>query len=54
MGICSQKDILYDELTCIEQLKFIGDMKGIPRAVLDKEVDYILKKVNLYDDHREK
>jgi ABC-2 type transport system ATP-binding protein len=32
-GICPQSIVLWGSLTCIEQLEFVGEMYGVPRAV---------------------
>ncbi len=33
VGICPQNIVLWDNLTCIEQLEFIGEMYGVPGRV---------------------
>lgn len=37
-GICNQRDVLYDELTVYEQLKFMGRIKGLEGTDLDNEI----------------
>jgi len=32
VGMCPQETILWEKLTCIEQLEFIGEMYDVPRA----------------------
>jgi len=32
VGVCPQNTILWDKLTCLEQLEFIGEMYGLPRG----------------------
>jgi ABC-2 type transport system ATP-binding protein len=33
VGVCPQETILWDKLTCLEQLEFIGEAYGVPRKV---------------------
>ncbi len=33
VGMCPQETILWDKLTCLEQLEFIGEMYAVPRKV---------------------
>jgi ABC-type multidrug transport system ATPase subunit len=39
LGICSQRDVLYDELTVEEQLRFMGQVKGLQGNELDTEIE---------------
>lgn len=47
MGLCTQKDILYDELTVTEHLEYIARIKGYRGTQLSKEITNIIKIVNL-------
>jgi ABC-2 type transport system ATP-binding protein len=33
VGVCPQEIIIWDKLTCLEQLEFIGEAYGVPRKV---------------------
>lgn len=46
----AQTDALYDTLTGRENLKFYGLMKGIAKADMTREVDYVAKVVDLTAD----
>jgi len=43
-GICVQKDVLYDDLTVEEHLRYYGEMKGYNGAALEEELQYIMTK----------
>ncbi len=47
MGVCPQHDILFDELTANEHLRFWARFKGIPRNELDIHVTQTLKDISL-------
>ncbi|CAD8134445.1 unnamed protein product [Paramecium octaurelia] len=42
IGICNQRDVLYDELTVKEQLQFMGRVKGLEGNDLEQEIQQIL------------
>jgi len=48
MGICSQDNLLWDDLRGDEHLRFFGRMRRLSGAALKKQVDYWLKRVNLH------
>ncbi|MFC6202948.1 ABC transporter ATP-binding protein [Lactiplantibacillus nangangensis] len=50
IGYMAQTDALYDALTGRENLKFFGLMKGITKKVLNEQVDYVAKVVDLTSD----
>jgi len=50
IGYMAQTDALYDTLTGRENLKFYGLMKGIAKADMTREVDYVAKVVDLTAD----
>src|SRR5512145_3260498 len=33
VGICPQEAILWEKLTCLEQLEYVGEMYGVPRKI---------------------
>ncbi|KAL4460035.1 hypothetical protein ABPG74_003561 [Tetrahymena malaccensis] len=47
MGLCTQKDVLYDDMTVTEHLEFIASIKGMQGNQLKKEVEYIISQVGL-------
>ena len=49
IGICPQELVLWDTLTCRENLTFIGNMYGIPKAELHQRVDKLLALLSLSD-----
>ena len=49
IGMCPQDIILWDYLTCYENLYIMGQMYDIPKTTLKKRIDEILKKLILYD-----
>ncbi|KRX06128.1 P-loop containing nucleoside triphosphate hydrolase [Pseudocohnilembus persalinus] len=53
MGICPQKDILYDDLNCIESLEFIGGIRGLEGQQLQQQVNYLIDKTGL-QQHKHK
>eukprot|EP01118_Nematostelium_gracile_P008164 TRINITY_DN2698_c0_g1_i3.p1 TRINITY_DN2698_c0_g1~~TRINITY_DN2698_c0_g1_i3.p1 ORF type:complete len:600 (+),score=136.61 TRINITY_DN2698_c0_g1_i3:37-1800(+) len=48
MGICPQHDVLWDNLTAKEHLKFYGTIKNLKGSKLKEEIARVLKGVNLY------
>lgn len=49
VGICPQDLVLWEELTSYENLRFMGNMYGVPRGKLDKRVERILEDLGLAD-----
>lgn len=49
MGVCPQHDLLWDQLSGREHLRFYGRLKGLAGAELEAAVDTALKGVNLYN-----
>ena len=37
-GLCQQHDVLYDQLTVEEHLRLYGEIKGLTKDVLEREV----------------
>jgi ABC-2 type transport system ATP-binding protein len=42
VGVCPQRAIFWEKLTCIEQLEFIGEMYDVPRVVARQRGDELL------------
>ena len=49
IGVCPQDIILWDYLTCYENLYTMGQMYDIPKKELNKRIEDILKKLMLFD-----
>ncbi len=45
IGMCSQKDILYEEMTVQEHLEFIANIKGLKKQLIQQEIEEVLIKV---------
>lgn len=54
LGYCCQKDILYDELTVEEHLRFLAEIKGISSDTLQSEIDFVIEKVGLQTERKKK
>lgn len=49
IGVCPQELVLWESLTCEENLNFMGNMYGIPKSILTEKVDTLLKALALSD-----
>lgn len=49
IGYCPQHNILWDNLTCAEHLRYFARLKGVPSKDEEQEVDEMLQKVDLLD-----
>ncbi len=49
IGVCPQELVLWDNLTCQESLKLIGDMYEVPGDVLKQRVNQLLEDLFLTD-----
>ena len=47
VGVCPQKVILWNRLTCIEQLEFMGEMYDVPKNEARKRGDALLETMKL-------
>ena len=47
VGVCPQETILWENLTCLEQLEFIGEMYGVPRKLARQRGDNLLELLGL-------
>lgn len=52
MGLCPQYDVLFDEMTVEEHLKFFCGLKGYPEHLIDSEIDRLLHELSLDDKKR--
>jgi ABC-2 type transport system ATP-binding protein len=52
VGVCPQNTILWDKLTCLEQLEFIGEMYNLPRKLARGRGSQLLETLGLADQHR--
>ncbi|EAR96798.2 transporter family ABC domain protein (macronuclear) [Tetrahymena thermophila SB210] len=50
IGLCQQKDVLYDNFTIEEHLQFIGRIKGKDGVELENEIKYLIKKCQLSNE----
>ncbi|CAD8159181.1 unnamed protein product [Paramecium octaurelia] len=50
IGICLQKDIIYQELNVYEHLKFYGQLRGILDLELQQQINYILEVCQLKNE----
>ena len=44
MGLCTQKDILYEEMTVYEHLDYIAQIKGMSGELKEREIKFIIQK----------
>ena len=49
IGICPQELVLWENLTCYESLKLMGDMYEIPKDELNQRIETLLKDLFLTD-----
>jgi ATP-binding cassette subfamily A (ABC1) protein 1 len=49
LGVCPQHNILFDNMTVVEQLQFYGCLKGVSKTQLDAEVELFLEDIGLTD-----
>ncbi|KAL4503253.1 hypothetical protein ABPG72_000859 [Tetrahymena utriculariae] len=50
IGLCQQKDVLYDSFTVEEHLQFIGRIKGREGVELENEIRYLIQKCQLSNE----
>lgn len=53
IGVCPQELVLWESLTCEENLTFMGNMYGIPRSILKEKVNTLLEALALSDKANE-
>ncbi len=49
LGVCPQDLVLWEQLSCRENLTFIGEMYDVPGDVLEERVENLLTELNLWD-----
>lgn len=49
IGICPQELVLWENLTCYENLKLMGDMYNVPKDILASRIENLLKDLYLTD-----
>ena len=49
LGMCPQSIVLWERLTCIEQLEFVGAMYGVPAAEARRRGERLLAELDLTD-----
>ena len=49
IGICPQDIVLWDQLTCYENLYLMGKMYEVPKKIVKERIDKILKQLQLED-----
>ncbi len=47
VGMCPQEVVLWQRLTCIEQLQFVGEMYGVPRSIARQRGERLLDDLDL-------
>ncbi|MCC6523872.1 MAG: ABC transporter ATP-binding protein, partial [Polyangiaceae bacterium] len=52
VGVCPQRVVVWPELGCLEQLVFVGEMYGVPRAVARERGDALLSLMGLAEKRR--
>jgi ABC-2 type transport system ATP-binding protein len=50
IGICPQENVHWKRLTPAEQLRFLGEMYGIPRKVLKKRIPDLMERLGITED----
>ncbi len=49
VGICPQQTILWEKLTCLEQIEFIGEMYNLPRREARRRGEELLEALGLHE-----
>jgi ABC-2 type transport system ATP-binding protein len=49
VGMCPQDIVIWERLSCIENLQVIGDMYDMPRRVLKERINQLLHDLQLWD-----
>uniref|UniRef100_A0A8C0BET1 ATP binding cassette subfamily A member 3 n=1 Tax=Buteo japonicus TaxID=224669 RepID=A0A8C0BET1_9AVES len=52
LGLCPQHDVLFDNMTVEEHLRFYAGLKGYPPSKCPEEINHILRILNLEDKRR--
>jgi len=54
VGLCPQEVVVWDRLTCIEQLVFVGAMYGVKATLARQRGDVLLERLNLSEKRRQR
>jgi ABC-2 type transport system ATP-binding protein len=49
VGVCPQNVVLWGQLTCLEQLQFIGEMYGLRGRAVRRRGEQLLQEMNLHE-----
>jgi ABC-2 type transport system ATP-binding protein len=49
IGVCPQNTVVWEKLTCLEQLQFVGEMYGIQGQIARKRGEILLAKLDLVE-----
>jgi ABC-2 type transport system ATP-binding protein len=49
MGLCPQELVIWESLTCFEQLQFVGELYDVPRGEAQERASYLLSTMGLRD-----
>ena len=49
LGVCPQEVVLWERLTCLEQLQFMGNMYDLKPALIDKRSHQLLEELGLVE-----
>lgn len=49
IGLCSQHNVLFNELTVQEHLEFFARLKGFSGRELDEEIDNLIEKLEMQE-----
>ncbi|HEY43640.1 MAG TPA: ABC transporter ATP-binding protein [Anaerolineae bacterium] len=53
VGVCPQEIVLWERLTCLEQLQFMGEMYGLSRSDARERSEMLLEELDLVDKRDE-
>jgi len=53
VGICTQSNILWEKLTCFEQLTFVGQMYHLPKRQVKHRAEELLDQLGLSEKHNQ-
>jgi ABC-2 type transport system ATP-binding protein len=53
VGVCPQEVVLWERLTCLEQLRFVGEMYGLSGREARRRGDHLLEEMDLTEKRNE-
>lgn len=53
MGLCQQFDVLFESLSIEDHLKMVCDIKCLPQASIQAEIDHTLR-ITMLKEHKDK